>query len=85
MFGIQVSRAVVFRAKDRVPVIAMEHLAGREPVLEAWGYPRVFKVGDIAEQGMVVEINPPPSASTADKRGASRRVVGPHQGAETSR
>lgn len=59
MFGIQVSRAVVFRAKDQVPVIAMEHLAGREPVLEAWGYPRVFKVGDNAEQGMVVEIKPP--------------------------
>ena len=59
MFGIQVSRGVVYRAKDQVPVVAMEHLTGTEAILTAWGYPKVFNVGDSAAQGLIVEIKPP--------------------------
>ncbi len=59
MFGIQVSRAVVYRVADQVPVVAMEHLGGGETVLEAWAYPKVFQVGDATAQGLVIEIKAP--------------------------
>ena len=59
MFGIQVSRGVVYHAKDQVPVVAMEHLTGTESILTAWGYPRVFNVGDNVAQGLIVEVKPP--------------------------
>lgn len=59
MFAIQVSRGVVYRAKDQVPVVAMEHLTGTEAILTAWGYPKVFNVGDSTAQGLIIEIKPP--------------------------
>lgn len=37
----------------------MEHLTGTESILTAWGYPKVFNVGDSAAQGLIVEIKPP--------------------------
>lgn len=59
MFGIQASRGVSYRATDQTPVVAMEHFGTGAAVLQAWGYPKAFKVGDTAEQGLVVALKPP--------------------------
>jgi hypothetical protein len=59
MFGVQASRAVVYRQQDALPVVAMQHFPAGDALLKAWGYRRVFKAGDMAAQGMVIELKAP--------------------------
>ncbi len=55
-FGIQSTKTSAWGGLEKDPVILMEHLGTGDEVKKKWGYPKVYKAGDLTSAGMIVEV-----------------------------
>lgn len=59
IFGIQITTASAFGGLENDPTIVMYHLGTGEEVKKRWGYPKIYKPGDMTNRGMVIEVKVP--------------------------
>lgn len=74
MFGIQATRASAFGGIEDDPVIVMTHLGSGAEVKKRWGYPKVYKAGDVTNLGVVIEVKVPLAKIKQDSDGETTWV-----------